>query len=213
MGLYTNFVMALSRSKAAVPLVHNVIVPIDRRVFKLTKGRMSLMHLGTSLNRNALHDLLLTTTGKRSGKQRSTPVLFLDHDDGYVIVGSRYGTDSHPHWTANLLAKPEATVLVRGIVTMARGKDITGHVTNTDLTKALYLLLERLDSGEIAFDRLCLRDDGGLALDAGVYRWLIGYQPRWLTVGFPGQDDFAVVLMAWSTSAELGRITSSSTGA
>ncbi len=114
MGLYTNFVLALSRSKAAVPLVHNVIVPIDRRVFKLTKGRMSLMHLGTSLNRNALHDLLLTTTGKRSGRQRSTPVLFLDHDGGYVIVGSRYGTDSHPHWTANLLATPKATVLVRG---------------------------------------------------------------------------------------------------
>lgn len=114
MGLYTNFVMALSRSKAAVPVVHNVIVPLDARVFKLTKGRMSLMHLGSSLNRNALHDLLLTTKGKKSGKQRSTPVLFLDHDGGYVIVGSRYGTDSHPHWTANLLAKPEATVLVRG---------------------------------------------------------------------------------------------------
>ena len=125
MGLYTNFVMALSRSKAAVPLVHNVIVPIDRRVFKLTKGRMSLMHLGTSLNRNALHDLLLTTTGKRSGKQRSTPVLFLDHDDGYVIVGSRYGTDSHPHWTANLLAKPEATVLVRGREEKVRARKLT----------------------------------------------------------------------------------------
>ena len=114
MGLYTRAIMALTRSEAAVPLVHNVVVPLDRRIFKATKGRMSLTHLGSSLKRNALHDLLLTTTGKRSGKQRSTPVLFLDHDGGYVIVGSRYGTDSHPHWTANLLAKPEATVLVRG---------------------------------------------------------------------------------------------------
>ena len=138
MGLYTNFVLALSRSKAAVPLVHNVIVPIDRRVFKLTTGRMSLRHRGTSLNRNALHDLLLTTTGKRSGKQRSTPVLFLDHDGGYVIVGSRYGTDSHPHWTANLLAKPEATVLVRG-----REEKVRAHkLTQSELDQLWPRLLE-----------------------------------------------------------------------
>jgi len=112
--MYTRILMALTRSEAAVPLVHHVVVPLDRRIFKATKGRMSLTHLGSSLKRRAMQDLLLTTTGKQSGKQRSTPVLFLDHDGGFVIVGSRYGTDSHPHWTANLLATPEATVLVRG---------------------------------------------------------------------------------------------------
>jgi deazaflavin-dependent oxidoreductase (nitroreductase family) len=114
MGLYSRALMALTRSSAAVPLVHNVVVPLDRRVFALTKGRMSLTHLGASTERNVLQDLLLSTTGKRTGKRRSTPVLFLDHDDGYVVVGSRYGTDAHPHWTANLLATPQATVLVRG---------------------------------------------------------------------------------------------------
>jgi len=114
MGFYTRVLMALTRSEAAVPLVHNVVVPLDRRIFKATKGRMSLTHLGSSLKRRAMQDLLLTTTGAKSGKQRSTPVLFLDHDGGFVIVGSRYGTETHPHWTANLLAKPEATVLVRG---------------------------------------------------------------------------------------------------
>jgi len=114
MGLYSRFLMAFTRSAAAVPIVHHVVVPLDRRIFKATKGRMSLTHLGSSLKRHAMQDLLLTTTGAKSGKQRSTPVLFLDHDGGYVIVGSRYGTDAHPHWSANLLAHPEATVLVRG---------------------------------------------------------------------------------------------------
>lgn len=114
MGLYANVLMAFTRSKAAVPIVHHVVVPLDRRIFKATKGRMSLTHLGSSLKRHVMQDLLLTTTGAKSGKLRSTPVLFLDHDGGFVIVGSRYGTDSHPHWTANLLANPEASVLVRG---------------------------------------------------------------------------------------------------
>lgn len=125
MGLYSRFLMAFTRPAATVPIVHHVVVPLDRRIFKATKGRMSLTHLGSSLKRHAMQDLLLTTTGAKSGKQRSTPVLFLDHDNGYVIVGSRYGTDTHPHWTANLLAKPEAAVLVRGQEQRVNARRIT----------------------------------------------------------------------------------------
>jgi deazaflavin-dependent oxidoreductase (nitroreductase family) len=126
MGLYSKFLMAFTRSSATVPIVHHVVVPLDRRIFTATKGRMSLTHLGSSLKRHVMQDLLLTTTGAKSGKQRSTPVLFLDHDGGYVIVGSRYGTDSHPHWSANLLANPAATVLVRGHEQRVNARRITG---------------------------------------------------------------------------------------
>ena len=125
MGLYTRALMAFTRSKATVPIVHHVVVPLDRRIFKATKGRMSLTHLGSSLKRHVMQDLLLTTTGAKSGKARSTPVLFLDHAGGYVIVGSRYGTDSHPHWSANLLANPSAAVLVRGQEQRVQARRIT----------------------------------------------------------------------------------------
>ena len=125
MGLYTRALMAFTRSKATVPIVHHVVVPLDRRIFKATKGRMSLTHLGSSLKRHVMQDLLLTTTGAKSGKARSTPVLFLDHAGGYVIVGSRYGTDSHPHWSANLLANPAAAVLVRGQEQRVQARRIT----------------------------------------------------------------------------------------
>lgn len=138
MGLYSNFLMAFTRSKATVPIVHHVVVPLDRRIFKATKGRMSLTHLGSSLKRHVMQDLLLTTTGAKSGKQRSTPVLFLDHDGGYVIVGSRYGTDSHPHWSANLLATPQATVLVRGHEQRVNAR----RVTDAELQELWPRLLE-----------------------------------------------------------------------
>ena len=61
-----------------------------------------------------MQNLLLTTVGRKSGKQRDNPLLFLDHDGGWVIVGSRYGTDTHPGWTYNLQNDPQAKVIVRG---------------------------------------------------------------------------------------------------
>lgn len=114
MGLYSRTMLAFVATERAIPLMHNVVVPLDRALFKATRGRASLAHLGAAGRRSAMQNLLLTTTGRKSGKPRSSPVLFLDEDGGYVVVGSRYGTDSHPLWTANLLADPRATVLVRG---------------------------------------------------------------------------------------------------
>lgn len=114
MGIYSRFMLATIKRAEAVPLMHNVLVPLDRQVFKLTKGRASLAHFGRD-NSQVMQNLLLTTTGRKSGKPRATPLLYLDHDGGYVIVGSRYGTEKHPLWTLNLAADPHAKVIVRGV--------------------------------------------------------------------------------------------------
>lgn len=113
MGIYGRVMLGVIRRAEAVPLIHNVLVPLDRAVFRATQGRASLAHIGAG-KAQVMQNLLLTTTGRKSGTPRDSPVLFLDHAGGYVVVGSRYGTDSHPGWTYNLLAAPQATVLVRG---------------------------------------------------------------------------------------------------
>ena len=56
--------------------------------------------------------LLLTTSGRKSGKARTTPLLYLDQDGAYVVVGSAAGRDQHPAWYLNLAAAPEAQVRV-----------------------------------------------------------------------------------------------------
>lgn len=58
--------------------------------------------------------LLLTTTGRKSGKQVTTPLIYQRHGDGYVIVASKGGDNSHPAWYLNLLAQPEVEVQVKG---------------------------------------------------------------------------------------------------
>ena len=56
--------------------------------------------------------LLLTTTGRRSGEPRPTPLLYQPTGKGFVIVASRGGSDHHPAWYLNLLDNPECAVQV-----------------------------------------------------------------------------------------------------
>ena len=56
--------------------------------------------------------LLLTTTGRKSGKQRTTPLLYLEDTSRYVVVASVGGAPKHPAWYLNLLANPAATIAV-----------------------------------------------------------------------------------------------------
>ena len=54
--------------------------------------------------------LLLTTTGARTGKARTTPVVYTRDGERLVIVASKAGAPTNPHWYLNLVANPEVTV-------------------------------------------------------------------------------------------------------
>jgi deazaflavin-dependent oxidoreductase (nitroreductase family) len=69
--------------------------------------------------------LLLTTRGRKSGAERTTPLIFQPHGDDYLIVASRGGTDAPPGWYVNLQAEPDVQVQVRGDVFRAHARDAT----------------------------------------------------------------------------------------
>ena len=52
--------------------------------------------------------LLLTVTGRRSGKAFTTPVVYLEHDGGYAVCASAGGQAEEPQWFKNLRAAPQA---------------------------------------------------------------------------------------------------------
>ena len=54
--------------------------------------------------------LLLTTTGRKSGKQRTTPLLYVEDGERYAVVASMGGAPTHPAWYLNLRANPGATI-------------------------------------------------------------------------------------------------------
>lgn len=69
--------------------------------------------------------LLLTTRGRKSGVERTTPLIFERNGDDYLIVASRGGTDAPPGWYVNLQAEPDVQVQVRGDVFRAHARDAT----------------------------------------------------------------------------------------
>lgn len=85
-----------------------VVPRLDRAVHRLSGGRISL-------SAAIVPSLVITTTGRRSGLPRETPLACLpDGGDRWYVVGSNFGRDAHPAWTANLLAEPHAMVAHRG---------------------------------------------------------------------------------------------------
>jgi len=62
---------------------------------------------------NGAPTLLLTTTGRRTGEHRTTPLIFGRDDGDYLVVASVGGMPNHPAWYLNLRADPDATIQVR----------------------------------------------------------------------------------------------------
>ena len=56
--------------------------------------------------------LLLTTTGRKSGRSWTVPLLYQTDGDGWVIIASNGGSARHPAWWLNLRSRPEASVQI-----------------------------------------------------------------------------------------------------
>jgi deazaflavin-dependent oxidoreductase (nitroreductase family) len=68
------------------------------------------------------HTLILTTRGRRSGKERPTPLIYGRRGDDLVVAASNGGRDDDPQWYRNVLADPAVTVQVRGDRFAARAR-------------------------------------------------------------------------------------------
>jgi deazaflavin-dependent oxidoreductase (nitroreductase family) len=95
---------------------------IDRPVHRLTNGRHTLASM-----LSGLPVVMLTTTGARSGKLRTSPVLGLPSPDGLVVIASNYGQRHHPAWYHNLRANPDGEVTVDGVARPFRASVAEGE--------------------------------------------------------------------------------------
>ena len=77
------------------------------RVYRETDGERGYHWRGTTI-------LLLTTTGRKSGERRTTPLIHRVDGDRYVVVASKGGAREHPDWFANLSADPDVEIQVEG---------------------------------------------------------------------------------------------------
>lgn len=82
----------------------------DRAVYRLTRGRTTFAGLVSGLP-----VVMLTSTGARSGREITVPVLGFEEGDGVVLIASNYGQAHHPGWYHNLRAHPRARICLREV--------------------------------------------------------------------------------------------------
>jgi deazaflavin-dependent oxidoreductase (nitroreductase family) len=92
------------------PLCARTLHHLDRLVFRLTKGRHTLANLVSGMP-----VVMLTTTGAKSGKQRTLPVLGIPDGERIALIASNWGQHYHPGWYHNLRANPRASINVGGV--------------------------------------------------------------------------------------------------
>lgn len=90
------------------------------RVYRDTAGERGYHWRGTTI-------LLLTTTGRSSGEQRTTPLIHRTDGERWVIVASKGGAPEHPGWYQNLQAQPDAEIQVLDEVIPVHAHDAEGE--------------------------------------------------------------------------------------
>jgi deazaflavin-dependent oxidoreductase (nitroreductase family) len=95
---------------------------LDRPIHRLTHGRHTL---GSALT--GLPVVMLTTTGARTGRPRTVPILGIPFSGGVAVIASNFGQHRHPAWYYNLRAHPDARVVIDGVSRPVRAVEAHGE--------------------------------------------------------------------------------------
>jgi deazaflavin-dependent oxidoreductase (nitroreductase family) len=106
-------------TRLGVMTIGRVFSPVQRRLYRMTGGRVSLT--------GGAPVLLLTTTGRRSGLPRTVPLLYLRDGDRLVICNVNPGFERPNPWTLNLRAEPRAQVQVGAVTFAANSREATSE--------------------------------------------------------------------------------------
>ena len=82
------------------------IVTVDKTLQRVTRGRVSVLDIA------GLPNLTLSVPGRKSGIPRTTPLLCVPHDGGWLVAGSNFGGPRVPLWVDNLRATRTAEITV-----------------------------------------------------------------------------------------------------
>lgn len=102
--------------------------------------------------KNGAPTLILTTTGRKSGEQRTNALIYGMAGDDPMIVASRGGSPQHPAWYLNLRDNPQVQVQIRGDKFDARARDATAE-ERPELWKRMTEIWPDYDSYQERTDR------------------------------------------------------------
>lgn len=124
----------------------HVMTVVHRALYRWTGGVIGA-------NAAGLPNLLLTTTGRKSGQPRTVPLVYVEDGDRCVVIASYGGSPTHPAWWLNLEADPNATVQIRG-----RTFPVTARKATGDERAELWPRAVKLYGGYAGYQRITDRE-------------------------------------------------------
>ena len=110
----------MAGSKQFMRIGPKVVPHVDRFLHKVSGGKFIS-------SGGLLPSMVLTTTGAKTGQKRTTPLATKPEGEGWYVVGSNFGREKHPAWTANLIANPDAEVSFKGKSTPVKAHLLTAE--------------------------------------------------------------------------------------
>ncbi len=125
-------IQRLAATRLGSWILVRVLPPIDRVVFRLSGNKLTLVTLLAGLP-----TLLLVSTGAKSGQPRTTPLVGIPHNDGYILIGSNFGQTHHPAWVYNLRVHSAAQLIRHGQAREYTAREVRGDEYDTCWQKAV----------------------------------------------------------------------------
>lgn len=101
-------------------VVFRAFIGLHRTLYRASGGRIGG-------GRKNVPILLLTTSGRKTGKRRTVPVQYLAEGETHVVVASNGGRPTHPAWFLNLRAEPRVEVEIGRVRTVMHAREATAE--------------------------------------------------------------------------------------
>jgi deazaflavin-dependent oxidoreductase (nitroreductase family) len=92
---------------------------VDPKLMKLSRGRVNLLG-------NMLPTVLLTAPGRKSGVERTVPLVYFTEGDDVILMASSFGRPKLPAWYHNVKASPDVTLTAGGVSERYRASEVEG---------------------------------------------------------------------------------------
>lgn len=119
MGLLTPLAVRIG-AISWMPKLLPQIVWVDKFLQQVSRGRVTVLDIA------GLPNLALTVPGRRSGVPRTTPLLCVPQEGGWLVAGSYFGGPNVPLWVGNLRAADEARIEIDATTFPVTWREVTG---------------------------------------------------------------------------------------